>query len=141
MRILIDTNVFLVCVSERSEHHWLYQAFVDEIFDLAVTTEILTEYEEQFTNNWGSSAAAEILNLIINVPNSIFVDVYFFFNLIKDDPDDNKFADCAVASRAACIVTFDKHFNVLKTVSFPKINVVHPDEFKQILTERNLLNK
>lgn len=61
------------------------------------------------------------------------VFVHFRFNLIKDDPDDNKFADCSVASGADYLITFDKHFNVLKNINFPKINVIHPDKFKILL--------
>jgi len=48
------------------------------------------------------------------------------------DPDDNKFVDCAISSNAKFIVTNDKHFNVLKNVDFPKIEVVDIDKFKEI---------
>lgn len=137
MRIIIDTNVFLVIVSKQSEYHWLFRAFIEEVFDLAITNDILSEYEEQFTTHWDEEAASDALNLILDAPNSAFV--HFYFNLIKNDPDDNKFADCAVASGADYLVTFDKHFNVLKHIDFPKINVVHPNEFKQILLDRNLI--
>ncbi len=52
---------------------------------------------------------------------------------IEADPNDNKFVDCAVAARADYIVTEDKHFNELRKVSFPKINVIGVDEFRQCL--------
>lgn len=139
MRLLIDTNVFLVIVSKHSKHHWLFQAFLQEVFELAITNEILVEYEEQFTKNWDEIVATEAVNLILDAPNLVFCDIYFYFNLINDDPDDNKFADCAIASGADYLVTFDRHFNALKHINFPKINVVHPDEFKQLLLDRNLL--
>ena len=51
------------------------------------------------------------------------------WNLITADPDDNKFVDCAVAANAKYIVTEDHHFNVLKTVVFPVVNVINIDEF------------
>lgn len=139
MRAVIDTNVFLVMVSKYSEHHWLFRAFLTEVFDLPVTNEILTEDEEKFSEHWDEGTAHENLDLILNAPNSFFCITHFRFNLIKHDPDDNKFTDCSVAANADYLVTFDKHFNVLKTLDFPKITVVHPDEFKRLLLDRKLI--
>ena len=54
--------------------------------------------------------------------------------LITADIDDNKFTDCAVAGNAHFIVTDDKHFNALKSISFPVINVISLEVFKRLLT-------
>jgi predicted nucleic acid-binding protein len=48
---------------------------------------------------------------------------HFKWHLITADQDDDKFADCALNSGAACIVTNDRHFDVLKHLGFPPINV------------------
>ncbi len=37
MKIVLDTNVFLVSVSDRSKYHWLYQALLKQKFQLYVT--------------------------------------------------------------------------------------------------------
>ena len=37
----------------------------------------------------------------------------FHFNLITHDPDDNKFADCAIAAEADYIITEDGHFDAM----------------------------
>ncbi len=58
------------------------------------------------------------------------------FTLIVDDPDDDKFVDCAVAGNADFIVSHDKHYNVLKNIPFPKVNVIKIPEFKEILEEQ-----
>jgi predicted nucleic acid-binding protein len=58
---------------------------------------------------------------------------YFKWNLISDDPDDNKFVDCAINAGADYIVTNDKHFNILKDIDFPKINIIDIDTFKKII--------
>lgn len=58
---------------------------------------------------------------------------HFSFGLIEADKDDNKFVDCAIAANAKCIVTEDNHFNVLKSISFPKVEVVGIDDFKMYL--------
>lgn len=54
-------------------------------------------------------------------------------NAITADPDDNKFFDAAVAASADYLVTNDSHFNEVKPLTFPKINIVSADEFLQLL--------
>lgn len=53
--------------------------------------------------------------------------------LIDKDKDDNKFVDCAVAAQAIFIVSNDKHYDVLKTIPFPKVDVVNIMEFLRYL--------
>ena len=53
--------------------------------------------------------------------------------MIKNDPDDNKFFDIAVAGNADYLVTNDAHFNVVKQVSFPSVKIITADEFLEIL--------
>ena len=139
MREVVDTNGFVVAIPRKLPYHWLFQSFLQRKFDLLFSNEILTEYEEQSSFRWEPEATAELSTILLVARNSVFVDVYFFLNLITQDDDDNKFADCAFAGAADYLVTFDKHFNVLKKIDFPKITVVHPKEFKQILLDRNLI--
>lgn len=71
---------------------------------------------------------AEIKDLLTlyNVEEIIPV---FNWKLISQDPDNNKFVDCAIAANADYIVTNDKHFNVLKDIAFPKVNIITLQEF------------
>ena len=52
---------------------------------------------------------------------------------IQADPDDNKFVDCAFEANATYIVSNDKHFNALKEIDYPKIQVIKLIEFLQTL--------
>lgn len=93
-----------------------------------VSTEILEEYAEklqQFTSNEFTEAA---LGVITNNPHTLFVTPYYHFNLISVDPDDNKFVDCAVVANAKFVVTDDGHFDVLKQIDFPKVNIIGLDD-------------
>jgi len=65
--------------------------------------------------------------------NIEFCDPHFHFELIVQDPDDNKFVDCAIVASADYIVSEDNHFNVLKDVAFPKVNVITLDQFQRDL--------
>ena len=41
--------------------------------------------------------------------------------------------DCAIAANAVFIVSEDTHFNVLKEIAFPCVNVIRLERFLQIL--------
>ncbi|MEQ8684386.1 MAG: putative toxin-antitoxin system toxin component, PIN family [Imperialibacter sp.] len=137
LKIVLDTNILLVAVSDRSPYHWVYEAFLKEKFQLLVTTEILSEYQEIIAEHMGSSVADNVLLSIENSVNTSFITRYFKWNLINADPDDNKFSDCAVAGSSDYLVTEDKHFEVLKSIGFPVVNVIGIGVFKQLLTSAN----
>ncbi|MFD1470560.1 PIN domain-containing protein [Hymenobacter caeli] len=54
------------------------------------------------------------------------------FSLLND-PDDNKFVDCAIAANAVCIVSHDRDFLPLQHIEFPKVAVVDTEAFRELL--------
>ena len=133
MRIVLDTNCLFVSVQEYSDYFWLWQAFCNKKFVLCYTNEILNEYQEILSNYYSVALAKYVIDAILNASHAEPITVYYKWRLITVDPDDNKFVDCAVSANATCIVTNDKHFNVLKNIAFPKINVIDIDRFKQTI--------
>lgn len=109
------------------------------IFTLAVSNEILTEYEEQIANFYAPSVAENVLKTLMNIPKLEKAQIYYRWQLIQVDYDDNKFVDCAVACGADYIVTHDKHFKVLEKIEFPKVPCISLDKFKEQLIEHKLL--
>ena len=100
---------------------------------LCVSNEILEEYEEVLGRNISPKVARIVLAYMQVLPNVKFIDPHYSFGLIKADEDDNKFVDCAIASNAIFIVSEDKHFNVLATIPFPKVEVIGIDDFLKYL--------
>ena len=96
---------------------------------LCVSNEILNEYEEIIERYSSSSVARNVISAIVHSPYTLYKEASFKFNLIEADPDDNKFADCAIVANAEYIVSEDAHFRILATFPFPKIRVVGLDEF------------
>lgn len=133
MLAVIDTNVLLVSVSDRSKYHWLYKSIVENKFSIAVTHDILTEYEEKIAEHWHPAVAANVIRVLLELPNVRLATSYFNLNIITADPDDNKFVDCAFASNADYIVTNDNDFNILKRINFPTIRVINMDAFKEVV--------
>ena len=97
-------------------------------------SEIIEEYQEVIARNINPWLAETIVTTIINRNNVIKADTHFHFNLIQADKDDNKFVDCAIVTNARYIVTEDKHFNVLRSISFPIVDVINIDAFLKILS-------
>lgn len=81
----------------------------------------------------GFKVANFVLQIIENAINVELVTKYFRWDLITQDPDDNKFVDCAIASNARFIVSNDKHFNILSNIEFPKVEVISLDDFSKIM--------
>ena len=100
---------------------------------MIVNTEILLEYEEQLTSRLGYERTTLHLDEIVERSNVHLAEPHFRWNLIPADPDDNKFADCALASNADYLVTNDHHFDVLKTLDFPRLVVITAQEFLTLI--------
>jgi putative PIN family toxin of toxin-antitoxin system len=135
LNIVLDTNVLLVSISEYSKYHWLFRYLIDKQFNLHITNEILSEYEEIIGGKLNVESANSVIRALMELDNVVPSTIYFKYNLVTQDPDDNKFIDCAFASNCDFLVTNDKHFNVLKGIDFPKINVVSLEEFKIVIDE------
>ncbi len=135
MTVVIDTNVIVMTLSSRSPYHWILQALIQGDLALAISSEILLEYEEIAQKLFQSELLTRsLLQTIENLPVLRKTNTYFNWQLIKD-PDDNKFVDCAVSAGAGIIITHDKHFNTLKKVEFPKLIVMTPEAFKVYFDE------
>ena len=92
---------------------------------LCVSDDILNEYEEIIERKTGSEEVAQnVIAAILNRSNVKHIEVYFHFDLIKADKDDNKFVDCAIKANARYIVSNDRHFNELRNISFPRVEVI-----------------
>lgn len=133
-KVVLDTNVILRSISRRSAYAIILDKLNANVFELYVTNEILLEYEEKISGIFSKEAAELITGAFSLLQNVKKIDVYFHLNLIRGDVEDNKFSDCAFAGNVHFLVTDDKHFNVLKSISFPAINIISLEEFKQLLT-------
>ena len=134
MRVVFDTNVLLVSLPSHSPFRALYQAVVDERLTLYVTTEMLAEYEEQISRRLGIARTDVQLRELLNLPAVQQITVYYQWHLLAEtDADDDKFVDCAVACGADYLITNDRHFNRLREVSFPAVNIIRAEDFLALL--------
>jgi uncharacterized protein len=133
MRVVIDTNCFLAILPKKSTYRPIFDAYRQGRFELAVSSEILDEYAEIFEQKMTSQISENILELIMKQTNSIKTEIYYRWELIIVDLDDNKFVDTAISSDSDYIVTSDRHYNILKEIPFPKVKTISLDGFMKIL--------
>ena len=130
MRVVFDTNVLLVALPSHSPFHPLYQAVVEGRLTLYVTTETLAEYEEQINRRLGIARADVQMRELLNLPTVRELTIYYQWHLLANvDADDDKFVDCAIACGADYLVTNDRHFDKLRSVPFPPVNVIKAEDF------------
>lgn len=135
MNIVLDTNCLLMSLSRKGRYYPIWRDFVSGKYTLCFTNEILTEYEEILTQKLGPVIASNVIKAILDLPNTQMVQVYYHLRLITADPDDDKFVDCAFKTNARFIVTQDRHFDILKTVNYPVINIINVDDFLNYLND------
>lgn len=132
MVLVIDTNCLMVSIPKLSATRWLFDGLKSGLFEFGISTEILEEYEEVIGGFYSPNLATNVVELLPNLENAIWVTPFYRWNLISD-ADDNKFVDCALACQADYIVTHDKHFNALASIPFPKVNILNMLELKVLL--------
>lgn len=133
MKIVLDTNVLLVSLVRHLKYYWIFANIIKGKYELIVSNEILTEYLEVIAMRYGLTETNSKFDFLLLFPNVKLVNTYYKWHLIEQDEDDNKFVDCAIASNADYIVTNDKHFNILKNITFPKVGIITAEEFKNVL--------
>lgn len=130
--IVLDTNCLLVILPSKSPYHKVWTDILSDKVCLCVSNEILEEYEEILSAKTSPEIASFVIEAILEIPNLKRVQPTFFYNMITADPDDNKFVDCAICGNAELLVTNDAHFDILKTIEFPKVEIIKLQDYVKL---------
>jgi putative PIN family toxin of toxin-antitoxin system len=133
MRIVLDSNVLLIALGANSKFKPIWNLFIEGKYQLIIADEIIYEYEEILMQHSAADVAAKVIEVFIESPDIIFQNIYYKWNMITADPDDNKFFDVAVAANADYLVTNDSHFNQAKRSHFPSVKIISVEEFLSII--------
>ena len=134
-RVVLDTNCLLASISSRSEYFIVWRGLHEGKYTLCVSNDILAEYEEIIAFKASPLVAKHVVDALVDSDNVEFIDPQFKLGLITNGTDDNKFVDCAFAANATFIVSQDHHFDVLKAIDFPKIDVIKLQSFVLMLKQ------
>ena len=133
MNVILDTNVFVSGIFwEGNFCSQIIEKWKEGRFNLISSTEIINELIKTLSNfkiQMPKEMIDEWKNLIIK--NSIMVEPNIKIDIVKDDPDDNKFLEAAITGNADLIISQDKH--LLKLNEYNKIRIVKPEEAISLL--------
>jgi len=127
--VVLDTNVLLMILPKKSPYHSIWTDFLQNRLIMCASNEMLNEYSEIISQKTTPFLADRVIMEILYRKNVRLITPSFRFELIKTDPDDNKFVDCAITANADYLVSNDHHFKILKTTPHPKVNLVTIDEY------------
>ncbi len=128
LKVVMDTNVFVSGVFFSGPPYQILKAWQSGEFELVVSQEILNEYRRV-----GATLAEEHPNIDLNPILTFVIEHAKVYKPVKlkepvcEDPEDDKFFACALASGSRIIVSGDKH--LLKVSGYEGIEVLKPREF------------
>lgn len=128
MKIILDTNVFVSGVFFKGPPYQILKAWQNGKIQLVLSPEILDEYyrvSEILAEEHPSILMKPVLDFVIR-----HAEIYTVPPLeepVCEDPDDDKFLACALASDTAIVVSGDKL--LLKVSGYRNITVLKPRDF------------
>lgn len=131
MKIVLDTNVFISAIFFSGPPSQILKAWKESKLQIILSEEILEEYQRvggELSTKYPSIDIEPIIEFL-----TIFgelVETKDISESICEDPDDNKFVECAIASQSKLIVSGDKH--LLRISGYQNIEVLKPRDFINI---------
>ena len=128
MRIVLDTNVFISGVFFSGPPYQILKAWRDGKVQLAISHQILDEYQRVGKNLAEQFPGVDLGPIIelLTVKTEI-TQAPSLPEPVCDDPDDDKFLTCALASKVKLIISGDKH--LLQASGYRGVEVVRPRRF------------
>jgi hypothetical protein len=131
MRVVIDTNVF-VSSFFGGKPRKIIELWKQGKITLCFSREIIDEYITvlQRLGLQNEEELKELLSLFARGFNSLFIAKTPDLKVVLDDPDDDKFIECAVALKAQFVISGDK---ALTSISeYIGIKLVNPKSFLDV---------
>jgi putative PIN family toxin of toxin-antitoxin system len=133
MRVVIDTNIFVSSFFGGNPRK-IVDLWRRGKITLCLSKDILDEYVEvlQKIGLRDGGELEELLSLFAKGFNILFTTKTPEIRVVKDDPDDDKFIECAVTLKAELIVTGDKSLEAIG--EYMGIKILTPQLFLKTIT-------
>ncbi len=128
MRVVVDTNVFVSSFFGGNPKK-IIDLWKNEKITLCLSNTVLDEYIDVLRRIGlkDESELEELLSLFSRGFNILFTTKTPELRIIKNDPDDDKFIECAVALKADAVVSGDGE--VLAVKEWMGIKILTPQKF------------
>ena len=129
MRVVLDTNAVISALLFSGVSSKLVSLWQNGLITPLLSREILDEYLRVLSYPKFQLSDKEIKELIQEeiLPFAEVVKPKRRWRVVRRDPSDNKFLECAVAGRASVIISGDK--DLLSLGSFRRIRIQSPAQF------------
>jgi putative PIN family toxin of toxin-antitoxin system len=127
IRVVVDTNVFVSSFFGGNPRK-IVDLWKSGQLILCLSKPIVDEYVEALRRLGlrNERELDELLGLFAQGFHILFSGKTPDLNVIEEDPDDNKFIECAVALKADLIISGDKHLTVIR--DYMGIKIITPKE-------------
>ena len=120
-KIVIDTNIYISAIFWGGKPRSVVDLGRNGQVSIFTSSQIEKEINKKLKNKFGLSDE-EVAQILFDFSTfTLPIKASRKITVIDDDPDDDKFIECAVASRAGFIVSGDKHLLNLKEYKGIKI--------------------
>jgi len=128
LKVVIDTNVFVSSFLGGNPRR-IIDLWRNEEITLCLSKDVLDEYVGviQRIGLTGEDEIQELLSLFAKGFNLLFTTKTPKITVVKNDPDDDKFIECAVALKAEVIITGDRELRALG--KYRGIKILTPQQF------------
>jgi putative PIN family toxin of toxin-antitoxin system len=128
IKVVMDTNVFVSSFFGGNPRK-IIDLWKDGSIHLCLCRKIIDEYVEvlQRMGLQDEKEFEELLDLFARGFHVVFTAHTPTLHVIDKDPDDNKFIECAVALKAAAVISGDKA--VLDIKNYMDIQILTPKDF------------
>jgi putative PIN family toxin of toxin-antitoxin system len=123
----LDTNILISGLLWRGSPYRCLQAAEAGIYEMVISEPILQELEAVLIGKFGftDTKVESSVKLILEIGRR--VEISEKLEVIKDDPDDDKFIEAAIAGGAAFIVSGDRH--LLRLNEYKGIRILKARDF------------
>jgi putative PIN family toxin of toxin-antitoxin system len=128
LKIVLDTNVFISGVFFAGPPYKILKAWRNGQVQILISKQIIEEYRrvgELLAEQFPGIGLSPILQLL--AINAEFVQTQKLAAQVCEDPDDDKFLECAISGNSNLIVSGDKH--LLQVSGHKGVKVISPRNF------------
>ena len=132
-RVVFDTNVWVSGLLWRGKPYRCLllarSGLVKPVYCQAMVDELLRKLQDKF--GFSEDRLKEVKADLFRIGES--VEISGALEVVSNDPDDDKFIECALLARASLVVSGDRH--LLDLQEYEGIHVVSPAEFLRVVSE------
>jgi len=128
MKVIVDTNVLVSGIFFSGPPYEILSAWRYKRLQIVVSSAIVDEYQrvgKELGERFQKIDIEPFMELLMI--EGQLVNAPFLLGSVCEDPDDEKFIECAIASQTKTIISGDKH--LLKLSGYKGIEIIKPRLF------------